>query len=133
MRGAGGTQGGTGQFLLGLAMMGVGGYLLLNAIVVTSSFGLGYPVYGFSLLGGAYAITSGMILIPMVIGVGMIFYNGRSIAGWVLFVGSVLALVFGVLASLRFSFRPMSAFDLIVILVLVAGGVGLFLKSLRGT
>jgi hypothetical protein len=36
-----------------------------------------------------------------------------------------------VIASLRFGFSGMSAFDLLVILVLSMGGIGLFLRSLQ--
>jgi hypothetical protein len=39
--------------------------------------------------------------------------------------------VFGVIASLSMSLRTMSAFELICILVLAFGGLGLFLRSLR--
>lgn len=41
MRGAGGSSGGIGLFLVGLVMMCGGFYLLLNAISVTSNFSLG--------------------------------------------------------------------------------------------
>ncbi|MGH8075984.1 MAG: hypothetical protein ACREPE_01490, partial [Lysobacter sp.] len=71
------------------------------------------------------------VLIPFVIGVGLIFYNARSIAGWVLASGSLVALIFGVIASVSFGFQAMSAFDLIMILVLAVGGLGLFLRSLK--
>ncbi|HIG40761.1 MAG: hypothetical protein ABGY96_05735 [bacterium] len=131
MRGAGGTDGGVGQFLMGLVMMCGGFYLLLNAITVTSGFGMGMRMYGFSAMGGSYSITSGMIMIPFMFGVGIVFYNSRNFIGWLLAIGSIVALVFGVIASIRFSFRAMSAFDLIVILVLSVGGIGLFLRSLR--
>ncbi len=131
MRGAGGTDGGVGQFLMGLVMMCGGFYLLLNAITVTSGFGMGMRMYGFSAMGGSYSITSGMIMIPFMCGVGIVFYNSRNFIGWLLAIGSIVALVFGVIASIRFSFRAMSAFDLIVILVLSVGGIGLFLRSLR--
>jgi hypothetical protein len=130
VRGAGGSEGGAGLFVLGLAMFCGGIYLLFNAIMVSSSFGLGYPVYQFSALGGM-SVTSGMILIPFIFGVGLVFYNARSVLGWILACGSLVALVFGVIASLHFSFRTMSAFDLIVILVLAVGGLGLLLRSLQ--
>lgn len=131
MRGAGGTSGGLGQFFIGFVMMCGGLYLLLNAITVRTSFGLGSRVYGFSALGGNYGLTSGMILIPFIFGVGMIFYNGRNPIGWLLTVGSTVALIFGVISSIHFSFRTMSAFDLMLILVLSVGGLGLFLRSLK--
>ncbi|QBG36446.1 hypothetical protein [Litorilituus sediminis] len=131
MKGAGGTSGGFGQFFIGLIMMCGGFYMLLNAITVSSSFGMGMRLYGFSAMGGSYNITSGMILIPFMFGVGLIFYNSKNILGWLLSIGSVAALIFGVISSLRFSFRTMSSFDLIVILVLAIGGIGLFLRSLK--
>jgi hypothetical protein len=131
MKGAGGTSGGLGQFFVGLIMMCGGFYMLLNAINVTSSFGMGMRLYGFSAMGGNYNITSGMIMIPFMFGVGLIFYNSRNILGWILSIGSIAGLIFGVISSIRFSFRTMTSFDLIVILVLAMGGLGLFLRSLK--
>ena len=131
MKGAGGTSGGLGQFFIGLIMMCGGFYMLLNAINVSSSFGMGMRMYGFSAMGGKINITSGMIMIPFMFGVGLIFYNSRNILGWILSIGSITALVFGVISSIRFSFRTMTSFDLIVILVLAIGGLGLFLRSLK--
>jgi len=130
LKGAGGTSGGIGSFVLGFLMMCVGLYLLLNAIVVTQPFTLGYGLYSFSMFGGLYAITSGMILLPFVIGVGLIFYNAKNILGWAIAIASLSALIFGVIANIHFAMRPMPLFDLICILVLTVGGAGLFLRSL---
>lgn len=127
MRGAGGTSGGIGQFFIGFIMLCGGIYLLLNAITVTSHFGLGMRLYGI----GRYGVTSGMILIPFMFGVGFVFYNSKNLIGWLLSIGSLVALVFGVISTLQFSFRHMSAFDLVTILVLTVGGLGLFLRSLK--
>ncbi|MFT5209861.1 MAG: hypothetical protein ACI9CE_001584 [Flavobacterium sp.] len=131
VKGAGGTNGGVGEFLMGLVMMSGGVYMLLNSIMVTTSFGYGMRLYGFSAFGGSYAVTSGMVMIPFMFGVGMIFYNSRNLFGWILALGSIVALVFGVISSIQFTFKAMSAFDLIVILVLSVGGLGLFLRSLK--
>jgi len=131
MKGAGGTSGGLGQFFIGVIMMCGGFYLLLNAITVTSSFGMGMRLYGFSAMGSMYNVTTGMIMIPFMFGIGLIFYNGRNWLGWILTLGSITALIFGVITSIRFSMRTMTSFDLIVILVLAIGGLGLFLRSLK--
>ncbi len=126
-RGAGGTDGGTGSFLLGLIMICGGGYLLLNGIIVRPNFGFGARVFGI----GGIPITSGMIMIPFMFGVGMIFYNSRNYIGWGLAIGSIIALIFGVIANMTLQLAAMSALDLIIILVLLVGGIGLFLRSLR--
>jgi hypothetical protein len=131
MRGAGGTSGGIGHFLIGIVMMCAGFYLLLNSITVSSSFGSGARLYGFSAFGSNHAITGGTIMFPFIFGIGIIFYNSKNLLGWLLTLGSITALIFGVISSIHFSFRSMSAFDLITILVLAMGGLGLFLRSLK--
>jgi len=129
MRGAGGSEGGTMQFLLGVMMMCGGGYLLLSRIIVRPGWGFGASVYSF----GGLNVTTGMIFIPFLIGVGFLFYNAKNWIGWLLTCGSLVALIFGVLANLNVHMQRMSAFDLIVILVLFVGGLGLLLRSLRQT
>jgi len=131
MNGAGGSSGGIGSFFIGLLMMCGGFYMLLNAITVSSNFGLGSRFYSVSAYGSNIGITGGMVLIPFIFGVGLIFYNSKNILGWLLSLGSLTALIFGVISTVRFSLRTMSSFDLIVILVLAVGGLGLFLRSLR--
>lgn len=128
MRGAGGTEGGTMQFLLGVVMMCGGGYLLLSRIIVRPNWGFGASIWS----SGNFNVTTGMIFIPFLIGVGFLFYNSRNWIGWLLTGGSLVALIFGVLANLNVHMQRMSAFDLITILVLFVGGLGLLLRSLRG-
>jgi len=129
MRGAGGTNGGSGQFFIGLIMFCGGIYLLLNSITIYAPYGFGSRLYNFN----GYAITSGMVMIPFMFGVGIMFYDVRKWYGWLLAGGSLVALIFGVIASIQFNFARMSAFDLVVILVLTVGGLGLLLRSLKAS
>jgi hypothetical protein len=127
-RGAGGTRGGEGNFFIGIVMMIAVGYLLLRGIMVRPQFGVGNAMY--SIVG--FPVTTGLVLVPFAFGVGMIFYNSRNWIDWLLAGGSVVALVVGVIASINFTLVRMSAFDLLVIIILLVGGIGLFLRSLRG-
>ena len=129
MKGAGGTTGGSGRFLIGLIMLCGGVYLLLNSIKIYSHYGFGARLYSIA----GYSVTSGMIMIPFMFGVGMVFYNAKNYLGWFLACGSLVGLVFGVISSIQFTFQSMSAFDLIVILVLTVGGLGIVLSSLRSS
>lgn len=131
MNGAGGTSGGIGTFFIGLIMMCIGFYLLLNAISVTSSFNFSSRLYGFAAMGNNLSITGGMIMIPFIFGVGIIFYDSKKIVGWLLSAGSLTALIFGVIASVKFNLKTMTAFELLTIFVLAVGGLGLFLRSLK--
>ena len=119
-RGAGGTPGGVGEFLLGLAMTIAGAYLLTNRVSVTSGY---WSLWGYN--------SFGLSLVPLVFGIGILFFNGESIVGWVLlFVGAVIILA-GILMNLQIYFQPTSLFNTIVMLVLLAGGIGLVARSLR--
>ena len=131
--GAGGSDGGTGRFLMGLLMMCIGGYLFLNHIQVTSGMrmGFGHSMYSVSMGGFNYSVTGGMIFVPFIFGVGMIFWNSKNTLGWLLTLGSLAAFSIGIIVSIRMHIKPMSAFDLITVLVLLAGGIGMFGSSLR--
>lgn len=126
-RGAGGTDGGLGRFFIGLVMMVAGGYLFFDAIRVTHGFHMGYRLYSF----GGFHLTSGMVLVPFIFGIGIIFYNSKNFIGWLLSSASLVMLAFGIISSIQFRLRSMSAFELITILVLAVGGLGLFLSSLK--
>ncbi len=118
--GAGGTPGGVGQFLLGFALAVVGGWLLLNQVTVTS---------------GAWALWGhdafGLSLIPFVLGVALLFFNGKSMLGWLLAGAGVLIILAGVIVNLRVYFQPTSLFNTLLMLVLLFGGIGLIARSLQ--
>ncbi len=120
MRGAGGTSGGVGVFFAGLAMIVVGGYLLLTRVTVGSGVWVlwGYNAFGLSLL-------------PLLVGIGWLFFDGRSIGGWFLTACGALIILAGIIANLHIYFAPTSLFDTLVILGLVAGGIGVVARSLR--
>jgi hypothetical protein len=120
IKGAGGTPGGVWTFLAGLAMMAVGLYLLLNQVIVHSGF--------WSFFGGN---SFGLTLLPLLIGIGMLFFNGRSVAGWVLSGLGLLIIVAGIIVNLQIFFRPTSLYNTLLMLALLAGGVGLIVRSLR--
>jgi uncharacterized protein len=123
-RGAGGTPGGVGSFILGAIMALAGGYILTNQIVVTNSFWS----YRVPFLGQVSAF--GVILIPFLIGVGMIFFNYRSVVGWILAGGSLVLILVGVITNLQVYFAPTSLFVTLIMLVLLVGGIGLMVRGL---
>ncbi|MGA2261340.1 MAG: hypothetical protein ABSH28_07885 [Acidobacteriota bacterium] len=118
--GAGGTPGGSGQFLIGLIMAGVGAYLLLNQVEVTTSW---WHYGGFN--------TFGLSLLPMVLGVGILFFNGKSTVGWILALLGFAIIIAGILMNMDIYFRRTSLYNTLVMLVLLAGGFGLIAKSLQ--
>ena len=116
-----------GAFFLGFSMLIIGGYLFLNAIHVSYGFSMGHHLFSV----GQVRLTGGMVLVPFIFGIGMVFYNSKNPTGWCLTVASLGMLAFGVITSIDMRLKPMSAFELITILVLMIGGLGLFLRSLK--
>jgi len=116
----GGTPGGLGHFLLGFFMTCIGGFLVTNQVKVVGSY---WTFYG--------ANSFGITLIPMLFGVGILFWNGRSIIGWLLTVAGALFIFAGVIANMHIFFAPASLFETMVMLVLLVGGLGLIARAIR--
>ncbi|HVF88565.1 MAG TPA: hypothetical protein VNH22_00770 [Blastocatellia bacterium] len=118
--GAGGTRGGILEFLIGLGMAIAGAYLLASRVTVTSGYWSfwGYNAFGLSLL-------------PLIFGIGLLFYNGRSIPGWLLLFVGIIIIFMGIIMNLQIYFQPTSLYNTIVMLVLLAGGLGLVARALR--
>lgn len=120
MQGAGGTPGGIPQFLLGFVMAVAGAWLLVNQVVVTSG---GWSLWGYS--------SFGLSLLPFIVGTGLVFFNGRSVLGWLLLIAGLAIIGAGILVNMTLYFRPTSLFNTLTMLVLLAGGLGLMARSLR--
>lgn len=114
----GGTSGGVLEFFIGLAMTISGAYMLISRVVVTSGFWYwgGYNTFGLS-------------LVPLIFGIAFVFFNGRSVIGWILIFISVVIIGSGILMNLQIYFQPTSLFNTIVMLVLFAGGIGLIARA----
>ena len=123
MTGAGGTPGGIGQFFIGLMCAVAGGWLLTNQVSVSS--GGGWMIYGYN--------GFGLSLIPFILGTGLIFFNGKSIVGWLLLAAGLVIVFVGILANLNIYFRPTSLFNTLLMLALLAGGIGAMAAALRTT
>jgi hypothetical protein len=122
LRGAGGTAGGLGEFFGGAALAGMGLYLLFERVQVTTSF------WSFT---GSSGSSFGITLIPLLVGVAMLFFNGRSVVGWLLSAGGLATIVLGIVANMGIYFQRTSLWSTLVILVSLVGGLGLVARSLR--
>lgn len=122
IRGAGGTPGGVGQFVFGLGMVIAGGYLFLNRVTVVSGY---WQLWGYN--------AFGLSLIPLLLGVGLLFFDGRSPVGWILTFGGVVIIIVGIIANLQIFFSPTSLTNTLIILGLLAAGLGLVARSLRSS
>lgn len=119
-RGAGGTEGGVGMFLLGFVMSIAGGYLLTNQVTVTSG---AWRLWGYN--------AFGLTLLPFVVGVAFLFFDGKSVIGWILTIAGAVILFVGIIANLEIYFRATSLFNTLAMLILLLGGIGLMARAVR--
>src|SRR5215475_7328860 len=116
----GGTPGGIAEFIIGFIMVCVGGYLISNQVSVVGSY---WSFYG--------ANTFGITLLPMLFGVAILFWNGKSTIGWVLTAAGALFILAGVIANMHIYFQATTLFNTIVMLVLLVGGLALIARAMR--
>src|SRR5260370_38194438 len=102
----GGTSGGLGTFLVGLVMACVGRYLLTNQVKIVSSY---WNFWG--------ANSFGITLIPMLFGVGFLFWNGRSKIGWFVTIAGGLFILAGVIANMNIFYAPTSLFNTLLMFI----------------
>jgi hypothetical protein len=122
VRDVGGTKGGLGVFSLGFALLVVGGYLLLDRVTVHGGY--------WSWFGSAQS-SFGVTLIPLLLGIGVLFYDGRSPIGWVLGGSGALVIFAGIIANLQIHFRTTSLFNTLIMLALIMAGLGLMSRALK--
>ncbi|MGC4005017.1 MAG: hypothetical protein QM811_18645 [Pirellulales bacterium] len=132
-RGAGGTPGGTKLFFVGLLLAVVGLYLFLDSVHVTT-LPAGWMSGGVNRLfaGGAPTTSTGILFAPIFLGLVLLFYDSRLKAGWILFYLGLTVLVIEILSRIQF-FMETKTSHLLLMLGMIAAGVGLMLRSFRET
>jgi len=145
-------------FLLGAVLLSMGAFLFFNQVVVSSEpmgaglrFGRGFGRYwggGYAAVrggggwgsgwGGGFGMPQGLgdsfglLLIPLVIGVCLLFALRNQRWGWFLVLASVAALAVGVLQTLIMRFQPTTLWNMLTMMALIGSGGGLMFRSLRG-
>lgn len=137
------------QFTIGGCLFGAGVFLFMNQVMVSSGTfggGLGRPWFrgagagmsgwGEGGWGGLSLFPSGtpgmgLLMLPLAIGVCLLFAGSWPRLARLLVWGSLAALFVGVLNSLRLSFMPATLWQLAMEVVLIGSGGGLMFRSLR--
>lgn len=134
VRGAGGTPGGTWLFFTGLVLAAAGlWFFLSNVHVMTDPFGmisgfLGGGRHGFGHAGPA--VSTGIVFAPVFLGLVLLFYDARLKWGWALFYTGLALIVIEILSRIRFQ-MGMPVSSLLLMLGMIAAGIGMMLRSFR--
>jgi hypothetical protein len=139
-------------FLIGAVLLTLGVFLFFQQVMVGSA-GMGwlgrgggrswrggfFAGWGGGLGGGWGGMPQllapggiGLLLIPLSLGVALLFSERQVRWGWFLVVASLAALGAGVLQTLFVQFQPTSLWNLLMMFALMGSGAGLMFRSLRG-
>ncbi|MBC8059758.1 MAG: hypothetical protein H7Y18_03745 [Clostridiaceae bacterium] len=110
------------SFFIGLILLLIGIFLIFQNTILTQNFTL-VDVIGFN-------PPFGLVLLPLIIGIGMLFYKKNSILGWILIIFGIITILLGILMGLKIYFKPVTLYVGILMFGLVAAGAGLTLRGL---
>lgn len=108
------------QFVAGIIMLVVGLYIFSQKVIVFSGF--------FSF--GVGRFSSGLIVVPLIIGIVWMFVSGANFASKVFTVLAAIIIIASVVMTTNIHLSAMTLYDWILILVLIFGGAGLVGKVL---
>lgn len=110
------------QFVAGIVMLAVGLYIFSQKVIVFSG-------YGFFAFGGG-RFSSGLIIVPLIIGIVWMFITGANFVSKIFTALSVLLIIVSVIMSTHIHLSAMTLYEWILLLVLIFGGAGLIGKVL---
>ncbi|MBO4877425.1 MAG: hypothetical protein J5501_05410 [Ruminococcus sp.] len=114
-------------FFCGLLMFAAGLFLIFQNTMVSSGYGFGG--YGF-LHFGSFSLPNGMIMVPLIIGIAMLFLMDRKIFGWIVVAIGIIIILAAIISSVHISWRTTNMYMFILMFGLTAAGGGMMLKEL---
>ncbi|NLP25829.1 MAG: hypothetical protein GX365_00555 [Clostridiales bacterium] len=112
------------QFFIGLVILGVGLFWVLQTAQIRTTWGSSL----FSI--GSWNAPNGVVIIPLLIGIVMLFMMERKIFGWIVTVIGLLGILLAIIMSVRIIFDRTSLLSYVLMFGFIAAGGGLVLKSL---
>lgn len=109
-------------FLVGIVLLAAGLFMLSRRVMVHSSW------YMWRI--GSFDISSGTVVIPLIIGIIWYFFDSKSVVPKVIIILGIIFIVLSIIMSVRINFVTTSMFDYVLILGMAAAGAGLLLKSM---
>jgi hypothetical protein len=108
--------------LSGVAFFILGVFLITQNTIVRTGFNL-------SFITGGYNPPFGILLLPVLIGIILLFAMKRQIWGWILIGAGLIIILTGLLMGLVIEFRPTSLFVTIMMFGTAVVGIGLMIRG----
>lgn len=112
------------EFFIGLLLLGGGLFWVFQSVRVTTAWG------SYFIILGGWGVPNGVIIIPLLIGIIMLFMMKRKIFGWIVTSIGILAILLTIMNSVSFHFVSQSLFNYILMFGFIAVGAALVIKAL---
>ncbi len=112
------------MFFAGLLMFAGGVFMILQNIIVRTSWGTSFYHIG------SWAVPNGMIMLPVLIGIVMLFVMDKKIFGWIVFGLGILFILLTIIMSVQISWKTSNAYMFLVMFGLAAAGGGMLMRVL---
>lgn len=110
------------EFYIGIISIIAGIFFLLSKAVVHSGF------YNLSFFGGIN-VSSGLIIIPLMIGIIWLVNNPKSLIARLITIAGAIFIIGSIIMNIRITFTTTSLIDYLIMMILIAAGIGMLIKS----
>lgn len=100
----------------GFAALGIGLFMLLSHIQVWTPWSM-------------FAGFGGLVILPLLAGIGMLVYNYKSRTAQLVTIGSLGLIIFSIISRMTIGFYSLSLLDLILLALPICGGLALLAKA----
>jgi len=111
-------------FFAGLLMFAGGVFMILQNIIVRTSWGTSFYRIG------TWAVPNGLIMLPVLIGIVMLFVMDKKIFGWIVFGLGILFILLTVIMSVHISWKTSNGYMFLIMFGLAAAGGGMLMRVL---
>lgn len=112
------------EFVIGLAMLVIGLYLFMQNVTVTSSF------FSGSLRLGFINLNTGLVVVPFIVGIIMLFVNPDSFLSKLVAALGFLIIIVSIIASTSMRLSTITLYEWLLYLILIFGGLALVCRIL---
>lgn len=110
------------EFVIGILLLSIGLFMLSMRVRVYSGWFAGFTI-------GSFHVASGVVTMPLIIGIVWYVMNIKSIiAKWLCILGSLIIVV-SIIMSIQINWVSSTLFEYLLIFTLSAVGLGLILKT----
>lgn len=112
------------QFFIGLLMLAAGLFMIFQNLEVRSSWGSGLWHIG------SYSMPNGLVFLPIIISIVMLFIMERKVFGWIVFGIGIVIILVAILMSTSIRWKTTNAYIFIIMFGLAAAGGAMVLRQL---